>query len=285
MIDRLNSHFKFTVLQRNGIFVLLLSIVFIQVLYFFIHFDKKELMSFDEEEWYSYQSKIDSLKEIRNNIIQPFNPNFITDYKGYKLGMTLEEIDRLLIFRKSGAYINSSKEFQEITKISDSMLTLLVPYFKFLEWVNKSQEKAKIYQKKINEKSVVVLDINEATVEDLMQTKGIGITRAERIIKERTKLGAFVSIDQIDDIWGLPSDVVQRIKEHFQVIKKPNIVKININQASVKELMTLSFIKYNLAREIIAYRNMNNGIKGVEDLKNIPNFPFINSSIVVYLEF
>jgi hypothetical protein len=43
------------------------------------------------------QSKIDSIKAL-NRIyckVYPFNPNFITDYKGYKLGMSVQEIDRL----------------------------------------------------------------------------------------------------------------------------------------------------------------------------------------------
>ncbi|MFD2828841.1 hypothetical protein ACFSYG_20345 [Leeuwenhoekiella polynyae] len=32
--------------------------------------------------------------------IYPFNPNFITDYKGYTLGMRMVEIDKLLRFRE-----------------------------------------------------------------------------------------------------------------------------------------------------------------------------------------
>jgi hypothetical protein len=43
------------------------------------------------------QSKIDSIKDQSQNTllkVYPFNPNFITDFKGYKLGMSVQEIDR-----------------------------------------------------------------------------------------------------------------------------------------------------------------------------------------------
>ena len=37
-----------------------------------------------------------------------FNPNYISDYKGYELGMSLAELDRLHKFRASGNYIYSA---------------------------------------------------------------------------------------------------------------------------------------------------------------------------------
>jgi hypothetical protein len=40
------------------------------------------------------------------------------------------EIDRLLAFRKENKYVNSAKEFQNVTKVSDSLLND-GPYFKF----------------------------------------------------------------------------------------------------------------------------------------------------------
>ena len=49
----------------------------------------------------------------------PFNPNYISDYKGYQLGMNVDEIDRLLAHREQSLYVNLAKEFQTITKISE----------------------------------------------------------------------------------------------------------------------------------------------------------------------
>ena len=49
--------------------------------------------------------------------------------------MSLEEIDRLLAFRKTNKFVNSKREFQQVTKVSDSLLNKISPYFKFPDWV------------------------------------------------------------------------------------------------------------------------------------------------------
>ena len=56
------------------------------------------------------QKELDSMRifhrESNQPKVYPFNPNFITDFKGYKLGMSTEEIDRLLDYRKKNKWLN-----------------------------------------------------------------------------------------------------------------------------------------------------------------------------------
>jgi hypothetical protein len=46
--------------------------------------------------------------------------------------MSVQEIDRLVKYRKGNKYVNSPKEFQAVTQVSDSLLNVITPYFKFL---------------------------------------------------------------------------------------------------------------------------------------------------------
>ena len=93
----------------------------------------------------SYQTQLDSLRKISSEDkkfkIYTFNPNYISDFKGYQLGMKTKEIDRLLAHRNKRLFVNSAKEFQSVTKVSDSVLQKIAPYFKFPDWVNSSQNK------------------------------------------------------------------------------------------------------------------------------------------------
>ena len=118
-----------------------------QSAYFLIDFKSTTNDSKEKQEWLAFQTEIDSLKQIKHDYIPkiyPFNPNFITDFKGQKLGMSVAEIDRLLAFRKTNKYVNTPEDFQKVTKISDSLLNTMVPYFKFPDWVtNKKEFKSK----------------------------------------------------------------------------------------------------------------------------------------------
>jgi DNA uptake protein ComE-like DNA-binding protein len=291
-LSKIKTYFQYTASQRAGIFLLLTLIIGFQFLYFFVDFTSIETdkNSTEKQQWLSLQTEIDAAKqdtELDSPKMYPFNPNFITDFKGYKLGMSTQEIDRLLAFRKTNKYVNSAQEFQAVTKVSDSLLNVISPYFKFPDWVNNKKE-FKSYSKQNFQKkeSLVVLDINQATQDDLKKVYGIGDGLSERILNEREKLGAFVSMEQMNDVWGLSPEVIAKLNEHFKVKTVPNIKKININTATIKELMQFSYFKYPLAKSIITYRSMNGGIKNGEDLPKIKGFPVEKSNIIVlYLEF
>ena len=74
------------------------------------------------------------------------------------------------LFRKQNKFVNSDKEFQEVTKISDSLLKAISPYFKFPDWVNNKNSNFNAFSKIDYAKKEVlkILDINEASKEDLM---------------------------------------------------------------------------------------------------------------------
>ena len=65
-----------------------------------------------------FQKEIDSLKQIelenRKPKIYPFNPSFLTDYKGYQLGMSTEEIDRLLEHRSKVIILTLQRNFRKL---------------------------------------------------------------------------------------------------------------------------------------------------------------------------
>jgi len=290
----LNKHFHFTKQQRIGLFVLFVIMIGLQMFYFLSDFSISETKSSEKEQWLALQSEIDQEKLIHKNakpIIYPFNPNFISDYKGYKLGMSVEEIDRLMAFRKENKYVNSSEEFQKVTGISDSLLNKISPLFKFPDWIqnknNYSTEKRVFSMKTFPKKEkFIILDINEATKEDLMKIYGIGEGLSSRILKQKEILGSFVSMEQMKDVWGLSPEVINELSIHFKAIVPLNLKKINVNEASLKELAQFSYFKYGLAKQIVTYRSMNGNFNNIEDLAKIKDFPVEKAKIIsLYLEF
>jgi DNA uptake protein ComE-like DNA-binding protein len=292
----IQTYFKFTKEQRTSIFFLFLIIVVLQLVYFFIDFSTVSKEYPEKQKWLSLQTEMDSLKMDSKNSqpkIYLFNPNFITDYKGYKLGMSIQEIDRLLAFRRENKYVNSPEEFQNVTKVSDSVLNLIAPYFKFPDWVNNKKQNSKYkeyeaYQKEAfaKKEKIIIIDINQATKEDLVKIYGIGEAISVRILKQKETLGGFVSMEQMQDVWGLSPEVIENLITHFRVLAVPRFKKIEINNASLKELSQFYYFRYALAKEIVTYRSMNGNIKNIEDLTKIKGFPVDKANIIgLYLDF
>ncbi|WP_421808919.1 ComEA family DNA-binding protein [Flagellimonas sp.] len=268
------SHFRFNKQERSGIFFLLLIIFIFQGIYFYVEakpFDASPAVKVNTAE----QAHLDSLKgmaQLDVGKIFPFNPNYITDHKGYTLGMSLEELDRLFDYRDKNKFINSAEEFQKVTQISDSLLNKIAPYFKFPAWVKTGPiAQKKFYQN--NSEINKVEDLNGATAEELMRINGIGPTLSKRIVKFRDRLGGFVVNGQLHDVYGLEPEVVQRTLEQFQVLQPPTIKKININQATAEELAQLVYITQDVAREIVLHRKSNGPFSSLDELVGVGAFP------------
>ncbi|HAT70682.1 MAG TPA: competence protein ComEA [Flavobacteriaceae bacterium] len=250
-------------------------ILVLQLAYWLIPFPK-DIAPKDTPELVRFQQKVDSLKQLKikeNTPKQyPFNPNFITDYKGYTLGMSTQEIDRLLAYRKQNKWVNSKKDFQDVTKVSDSLLNTFSHLFKFPDFITNPKKK-KVFAKdrKLSYKDKI--DLNKATALQLQGVYGIGPYYSEKIIAYRTKLNGFSDNVQLKDVYGLEPNVINNILKKFTVKTPVNIKKININTAKVTDLSELPNLNYEIARQIIKYRELNGEFNDINQLKSIAEFP------------
>src|SRR5690606_22872840 len=116
-----------------------------------------------------------------------------------RLGMTVAQIDRLLAFRKQGKFVNSGLEFQQVTGISDSLLLIISPYFKFPDWVNRKRYPTSFAYGQERRERKPKSDINFCDKQELMAVYGIGDALSDRILKQRQLLGGFVDMSQMKD--------------------------------------------------------------------------------------
>ncbi|WP_297691277.1 helix-hairpin-helix domain-containing protein [uncultured Eudoraea sp.] len=271
------SHFKFNKQERSGIFFLLLVIFSLQLIYMLI---KNEVFYTSERSFVldtKVQKLLDSVKgqsiPRESTKMYPLNPNFLSNYKGYALGMSNEEIDRLHLFRSENRWVTSAKGFQRVTHVSDSLLQKIAPLFKFPEWASPSKKEKKAKQKKFSVANVKFKELNQATAEELKVIYGIGDKLSARIIKFRNRLGGFMVSEQLYDVYGLEEEVVLRILEEFRVGQQPEIQKININTATGREMQKLIYINQKLANQIVTYRDSVGIIKSFTELTKIEDFP------------
>nr|WP_321246805.1 helix-hairpin-helix domain-containing protein [uncultured Psychroserpens sp.] len=283
----IKSHFSFTKKQRSGIFLLLILILLVQCGYFFIDFSSE---SFDDnsQDIAEFREEMNTLRiaklEASKPVIFPFNPNYITDFKGYSLGMSNDEIDRLHAFRETNKWVNTAKDFQKVTKISDSLLAKISPYFKFPDWVTNPKPKAKYTSSYSNTSKPKTFaqkqDLNTASAAQLKRVYGIGEKLSERIVAYRTKYGDFIADVQLQEVYGLSPKVIESVLNDFTVKTAKPIIKININDATIAQLVTIKYIDYEIAQNIIEQRTLREGFKSFDELTKVKDFPVKKSEII-----
>ena len=104
--------------QQKGILALFILILTIQAGYYALYYNNHSQISLDEEqEWLALQAEVDRLKaekSVNRDTVYPFNANYLSSYKGYMLGMSITELNRLFDYRGKGMFISGPEDFQKV---------------------------------------------------------------------------------------------------------------------------------------------------------------------------
>jgi len=202
-----------------------------------------------------------SLSEIKPF---PFDPNTISQEELRQLGLSEKTAKIWENFRNKGGRFYEKEDISKIYGLSEKTYLVLAPFIKIEEKKEKEKKEKEKKQEKKEPQEPIQLDVNQASLADWQQLKGIGSYRAKLIVEYREKLGGFVSLDQIASIYNLPDSVFQHIAP--QLILSALLKKININTASQKELSTHPYLTYKEAKVIVNYRNQHGKFNTSADL-------------------
>ena len=249
----MRSKFPFVLSESQGgaLLILLMGIVFLFAIRYGLRLEEDS--GLDLAETLLYQRKLDSLRSNQVVSVQPkptYNPNYLSDYNAYRLGIPAEAFDRLQRYRAGGNYVNSLSEFQLQSGISDHLLEELAPALRFPNFRSQTKKKTAIVKQDLNTVDATALEV----------VSGIGPTLSKRIVNYRTYLSGFSIPAQCYEVYGLDSTVVARLFERFEIQSPPKINPLNIETASLNQLAKLPYLSREDARKIIAYRTKNKGI-------------------------
>jgi DNA uptake protein ComE-like DNA-binding protein len=273
-MNNFKALFMFDTKQQKGLFVLI-CLLSLAIAFYAYRVTRPEptLQLVDTS---AYQVKIDSLQLVANrrkDTIYPFNPNYITDYRGYKLGLSTAQLDRLFRFRESGKWVNSAQDFKTVTQVDQRWLDSISPYFKFPEWVTNAKSSKSYNTYSNSPRTIVAKNINAATQEDITKVYGIGPAISGRIVKERERLNGFLDMMQVRAVYGMSDSTMVKFKEHFYITAPAGFKKVALNTASQEELSSIPYINDYLASELIKQRTLRDGFKTWDKVILTSRFP------------
>jgi competence protein ComEA len=222
-----------------------------------------------------YQPKESKFEKYRREKVTgelfSFNPNTATAEEWKRLGLRDKTIQTILKYRSKGGKFYKPEDLQRIYGLHPNEYERLLPYVhievqaKPVAEPTRASTETKVERKEYN---AVIVDINEADTTTWKQLKGIGSAYAKRIVNFRTKLGGFVSIDQVAETYGLPDSVFQKMKQQLR-LNNPSVQQIDINNSTVEELKAHPYIGFAVANAIVQYRNQHGNFSSITDLQKI----------------
>lgn len=180
------------------------------------------------------------------------------------LGLSQSLAARLLRYREKGGAFRKKEDLLKIYGFDSAWFRLA------REWIDIPQpERSKpSSQKKRIQARTEPIDINMADSIQLLSVYGIGPALSKRIRAYRERLGGFIVMEQLQEVYGLDSVVIRKLVEKFFVDRNFQPRKINLNTVT-QETFRHPYLKWKEANAILAYRLQHEKFQSIDQLKEI----------------
>ena len=230
--------FSFTKKERFAVYILAAIIICFFILPYFIKSSfhppqidedlQKQLVSLQIEE----QEPVTEAENVLNDAIntarnantttglRPFNfdPNTLEAEGFKKMGLRDKTIQTLLNYRSKGGYFNQPEDIRKIYGLRTNEADALIPFIKIQSAADKTSQTITAESSDKQNGAAAPLkkiDVNTATEEEFKTLPGIGEVLSNRIVKFRTSVNGFSSVQDIKRTYGLSDSVYQLILPHL----------------------------------------------------------------------
>lgn len=210
---------------------------------------------------------------ILTSTLSYFDPNTASPDQLKALGFSDRNILSMQKYISKGGRFKKPEDLRKLYGVDKELVETLIPFVQ----ITPNQSSYAFVQDSLKHKvrSTKPVELNSADTNALIALYRIGPAMARRIVEHRDKLGGFLSLNQLTEIYGFDEDVLYDLQGKI-VVDATKAVVFDVNNVSVEELKTHPYFKYKLSNAIVNYRTQHGPYKELSDLKKIV---IVNDSI------
>jgi competence protein ComEA len=259
-IQPVQDWFGYTRRERRSTFILLIIILMVMLLRYAV--PEKSIDVVDAEAGY-----IDSLsfaelereEQPHENMPFGFDPNTASYDTLLKIGLDRREAKTLINYRNKGGRFRKPSDIKKVYGIDSQKSEKLIGHVVLatpLAAISDTQPPRRIKPH---------LNLNTCDTTSLIALPGIGPVLSVRIIKYRNLLGGFARVEQLREVYGLPEETYQMIRQRV-FADSSEVRKIKINSSDYKGLSRIPYIEKYEVSAILKYLELAGRINSMNDL-------------------
>jgi competence protein ComEA len=222
-----------------------------------------------------------------------FDPNMLQAKDWKRLGLSDRLVQTILRYIDKGGRFRRPEDLQKLYGLHDADYARLLPYVHiakgseimqgyperevktagFITMAEKSDSFLREHHSTAPHefgfggtfKKFEVTDINEADSAGWSRLPGIGMNLASRIVHFRSRLGGFYQVEQVGETFGLPDSSFRKIKPYLRM-NGVSLHQIDLNNSTREMLASHPYIRWQIAKRIVDYRQQHGGFQSVDEL-------------------
>lgn len=213
-----------------------------------------------------------------------FDPNGLSTAEWVKLGLSERQAEAVHRFEEHGGRFRTKRDLARMRVVDPALFTRWEPYIQLPDslpkegrilraersgpqWDKEGQWKDRS-DREDGHHRLALVEINTADTARLVQLPGIGPAFARGIVKYRERLGGFLDLDQLDEVYVLRDkpEARERLKRLF-VLDTLAVRRHPLNRFTADELGPHPYAGWKVAKALVAYRKQHGPFARVADIK------------------
>ncbi|MBS1581948.1 MAG: helix-hairpin-helix domain-containing protein [Bacteroidetes bacterium] len=213
-----------------------------------------------------------------------FDPNGLATSEWVKLGLSERQAEAVHRFEEHGGRFRTKRDLARMRVVDPALFAQWEPYIQLPDSLPKegripyAERSGSQWDKEGQRKDrsdraegygrLALVEINTADTVRLVQLPGIGPAFARGIVKYRERLGGFLDLDQLDEVYVLRDkpEARERLKRLF-VLDTSAVRRHALNRFTADELGPHPYAGWKVAKALVAYRQQHGPFARVADIK------------------